>query len=418
MLLVDLTNTSHTRARTGIQRVARQLQAALCAQTNLRAVCYDPYQKAWRPIEPWEEKNLAAEIASATRGASWPWPARLRGALRRHARSATRMPEAKQLIVPEPFSPAVATALPALFARVSGPRAALFHDAIALKLPELTPTKNVARFPGYLRDLLAFDGIAAISEDSRQSLLDYWRWLGVVDVPPVQAIPLGLSLPASRADKISDRKAQVSNAQSSTLNSLSALTGGSQPSTLGSRLPALLCVGSIEGRKNHAALLEACEQLWAGGLRFELRLIGLAHPQTGRAALDKIAELKRAGRPLRYEGPVDDATVAAAYPSCQFTLYPSLMEGFGLPVLESLAYGKPCVCSNRGALGEAARGGGCCALDSVDAESLAAAIRRLLQDPAELAALAAAARARTFKSWPDYASELTAWLATLPRRAK
>ena len=329
-----------------------------------------------------------------------PWRARLRGTLRRHLGrpspldSGLSAPGCRpaSLLVPEIFSSGVAAALPALFAQAGGPRAALFHDAIALKLPELTPAKTVARFPAYLRELLAFDGIAAVSEDSRLSLLDYWKWLGVSNPPPVQTIPLGLSLPAPGAGRISNLRSQISN--------------------------SILSVGSVEGRKNHLALLDACEQLWARGLSFELHLIGLTHPQTGRAALDKIAALKAAGRPLRYSGPVDDATVAAAYEACQFTVYPSLMEGFGLPVLESLAHGKPCVCSGRGALGEAALGGGCIALDSVDAGSLAAAIKQLLESPANLAALADAARARTFKSWGDYAAELAAWLRTLPRRSK
>jgi glycosyltransferase involved in cell wall biosynthesis len=399
MLLLDLTHTSHTQARTGVQRVARQLHAALCAQGGEIAVCFDPWQKIWRTLEPWEEKNLATEAAAASRGASWPWRARLRGTLRRrlgHPSTLNLQPStfnsgSASLLVPEIFSPGVATALPALFAQARGPRVAIFHDAIALKLPELTPAKTVARFPAYLRELLAFDGIAANSEDSRQSLLDYWQWLGVSNPPPVEAIPLGLSLPAPGAGRISNLKSEISN--------------------------SILCVGSVEGRKNHLALLDACEQLWARGLHFELHLIGLSHPQTGRAALDKIAALKVAGRPLRYSGPVDDATVATAYDACQFTVYPSLMEGFGLPVLESLAHGKPCVCSSRGALGEAARDGGCVTLDSMDADSLAAAILRLLQNPSALAALAAAARARTFRSWRDYAAELAAWMTTLPRRA-
>jgi glycosyltransferase involved in cell wall biosynthesis len=398
MLLLDLTHTSHTQARTGIQRVARQLYAAFCTQGGETAVCFDPWQKTLRTLEPWEEKNLAASAAAASRGANWPWPARLRGAFRRRFGRppplASRLPPptSVSLLVPEIFSPGVAAALPSLFAQARGPRVAIFHDAIALKLPELTPAKNIARFPAYLRELLAFDGIAAISEDSRQSLLDYWRWLGVSHPPPVQTIPLGLNLPAPSAGQISNPKSQIPN--------------------------LILSVGSVEGRKNHLALLDACEQLWARGLNFELHLIGLCHPQTGRAALDKIAALKCAGRPLRYSGPVDDATVAAAYDACRFTVYPSLMEGFGLPVLESLAHGKPCVCSSRGALGEATRGGGCVALDSMDAGSLAAAIMRLLQNPSDLGALADAARARTFKSWPDYAAELAAWMTTLPRRTK
>ena len=226
------------------------------------------------------------------------------------------------------FSPEVAAALPALLASVPGPRAALFHDAIALKFPELTPAKTVARFPAYLQELLQFDGIAAISEDSRQSLLDYWRWLEAPHPPPVTVIPLGIEPPPPSSARHA-------------------------PSPL--QLPVILSVGSLEGRKNHVALLDACERLWSAGTTFELRLIGLAHPQTGRAALEKIRALQAMGRPLCYDGPVDDATLEAAYAGCAFTVYPSLIEGFGLPVLESLARGKPCVCSGQGALGESAR---------------------------------------------------------------
>jgi glycosyltransferase involved in cell wall biosynthesis len=181
-------------------------------------------------------------------------------------------------------------------------------------------------------------------------------------------------------------------------------------------VPVVLSVGSIEGRKNHLALLEACEQLWSRGTRFSLHLIGLAHPQTGREALARLHALQRAKRPLRYDGAVSDAAVAAAYADCTFTIYPSLIEGFGLPVLESLAHGKPCICSSQGAIGEAARGGGCLTLKSVDAASLAAAIHRLIILPRECGELAAAARKRHFKTWSRYAQELTGWMRTLARR--
>ena len=395
-LLLDLSHTSHTLARTGIQRVARSLHAALGPRAV--SICHDSYEGTWRELEEWEKANLTATgAASSHRGARWPLGVKLRGHLRRcltpGAALVTRPPslarEAGGLLVPEVFSPAVAAALPALLAAVPGPRAAVFHDAIALKFPELTPGKTVARFPAYLRELLQFDGIAAISEDSRQSLLEYWRWLGVSDVPPVEVIPLGIDPPAPAGAKFA-------------------------PSPL--QLPVILSVGSLEGRKNHLALLDACERLWAAGTKFELRLIGLAHPQTGRAALDGVRALQAMGRALRYDGPVDDATLEAAYAGCAFTVYPSLMEGFGLPVLESLARGKPCICSARGALGESAHGGGCVALPSVDATSLAAALARLLATPTVWAALAVAARSRTFKTTESYAHELTAWLETLPRR--
>ena len=87
----------------------------------------------------------------------------------------------------------------------------------------------------------------------------------------------------------------------------------------------------------------------------------------------------------------------------------------GLPVLESLAHGKPCVCSARGALGEAAAGGGCVALPEVSSTAIAAAIARLLSDPAELAALAAAARLRPRRTWRDHAADLSGWIGELGR---
>lgn len=388
-LLLDLSHTSHTRARTGIQRVTRSLHAALAEGTV--AITHDPHLEAWRELEPWERANLASDSAAGKRGAQWPLAAKLRSRARRVlGASPPALPANSGLIVPEVFSPDVAAALPALFAAARGPRVALFHDAIALKYPELTPPKTVTRFPPYLVELLQFDGIAAVSNDSCAALQDYWRWLGVKTTPAVQAIPLGIEpqRPGPNGE-ISPRPADDGST------------------------PIVLSVGSIEGRKNHLALLEACEKLWSAGRSFSLHLIGLAQTQTGAAALARIRTLQSAGRPLRYDGPVTNAALTHAYGECAFTVYPSLMEGFGLPVIESLAQGKPCVCSARGALGESARGGGCVLLENVSAESLAAAVDRLLMNPPDVAALAAEARRRRFKTWADYARELTEWLRTL-----
>ena len=395
-VLLDLTHTSHTRARTGIQRVGRSLYAALREKDEgVQPVCYDPFEKAWRPLRRAELANLTARggAPAESRGARWPLPDRVAGRLRRLAGRPSTLDirpsaAANALLVPELFSPEVGRALPALLARVAGPRAAIFYDAVPMQLPELSPPKSVARHPAYLRELLLFDGIAAISDDSRQVLLDYWRWLGVANPPPVAAIPLGIDRPEAAP----------------------APTPGPESP------PTVLSVGSIEGRKNHLGLLQACELLWARGLRFELRLIGLSQAPTGQAALARIRELRDAGRPIRHDRTASDAEVESAYRACAFSVYPSHREGFGLPVLESLSHGKPCVCSAHGALGESARGGGVLTVDRVDPAALAGAIERLLSDPALREELARAAVGRTFKTWAAYAEELIAWMKSLPRR--
>jgi glycosyltransferase involved in cell wall biosynthesis len=388
--LFDASHTSHTAAQTGIQRVCRALFAELDARHEVAPVCYDPHLIGWRALDPGERAVLTDRSGGAgrSRGAKWSLDRKIRGAAQRWLGRKPALPASAGLICPELFSAKVGARLPELLAAVPGPRVAVFYDAIALKFPEYTPAGTVARFPAYLRELLLFDGISAISEDSAASLRDYWRWLGVSRPPPVQAMPLGIeaALPATPGD---DRA---------------------------SAIPRLLCVCTIEGRKNHLALLEACETLWREGLSFELQLVGMARPDTAGAALARIRELQQAGRPLLFPGAVPEAELHAAYRQCSFTVYPSIVEGFGMPVLESLQYGKPCVCSGAGALGESAHGGGCVPLAAVDAGTLAATLRRLLGDPTELAALAAAARARSLKRWPGYAAEFSAWMRSIPRR--
>ena len=390
MLLLDLTHTCHTQARTGVQRVARALQQNLGAGAT--AVTRDPFLGAWRVLEAWELANLSRSQGGPKHGTQWQTFAKWRGRWRRETGRTARYSlrgDFDGLIEPELFSPKVARDLSKLDPHVHGPRVAVFFDAIALRFPELAPPGTVAWFPRYLRELLMFDGIATISEDSRESLTGYWRWLGVTRPPPVTAIPLGV-------------------------DGVRPVPAGQFPPA--SRRPVVLCLGTLEGRKNHGALLAACEQLWTRGRDFELRLIGHVNAETGGAALARVRALQAAGRPLRYDGPADDAEIARAYAACAFTVYPSIIEGFGLPVIESLKHGKPCICSARGAVGESARGGGCLVLDSVDPTGLAGAVDRLLGSPAELSALATAARGRVFKMWSDYTRELVTWMQSLPRR--
>jgi len=391
MILVDLTPTSHTRAKTGVQRVSRSLHVALARRAGheVRGITWDPYRRAWRRLVPFESENLLADDTHHHRAARWPTGSRLRGTLERWTGIPAQTPlSGSSLVAPEIFSRETADRFPGLCSRISGPRVALFHDAIALKLPELTPTRTVARFPAYLRELLMFDGIAAVSQDSRNALVDWWRWMGITDAPEVSTIPLGIDEPGD--DPVLARTTSA---------------------------PVVLCVGTLEGRKNHIALLDACESLWKQGHCFELRLIGMAHPDTGKLALQRVQSLQGSGRPLRYDGAVDEKALCAAYHECAFTVYPSLMEGFGLPVLESLSYGKPCICSSQGALGESSRDGGCLSLASVDSSSLASAICTLLTNPEHHHHLSVAARGRTLRSWDTYATDLLTWMQTLRRRA-
>lgn len=382
MYLLDLSHTSHTRARTGVQRVCRSLYTTMGDRAT--AITWDPYSCRWRHLNQAENANLSSTEPSKKRGARWPLSTRLRGQFQAACGSPSpSLPAAEAIIFPEIFSPKVYDALPRLPGNT--PRIAIFHDAIALKLPDLTPPGTVARFPYYLKELLSFNAIAAVSDDSRRALIDYWHWLGISQTPPVETIPLGID-PAQPLDQSHQTPTSP---------------------------PTVLCVGSLEGRKNHLALLDACEALWNQKLAFNLRLIGIAHARTGKPALEKIAQLIAQGHPIIYDGAVDESTLQQAYQDCHFTVYPSLLEGFGLPVLESLQRGKPCICSAHGALGESARPGGALMLESVDGHSLAQAISTLLQNPAKHEELRQAALKRDYRTWDDYTTDLLMWIKSL-----
>ncbi|HMO11336.1 MAG TPA: glycosyltransferase family 1 protein [Actinotalea sp.] len=169
--------------------------------------------------------------------------------------------------------------------------------------------------------------------------------------------------------------------------------------------PRVLSVGRTEPHKNHGALLHAAELLWREGLEFDLDLIGAKGWSTSRVD-EQLERLTRAGRPVRWLGPVPDDELWAAIRNASFTVFASLHEGFGLPVSESLACGTPVVTTGYGSQGEIAAGGGCLVVDPRDDADLTAAMRRLLTEPGLEDRLRREALERPDRTWDDYAAEL------------
>ena len=107
---------------------------------------------------------------------------------------------------------------------------------------------------------------------------------------------------------------------------------------------------------------------------------------------------------VRYLGHVDDATLSALYSSAAVLAFPSLYEGFGLPLLEAMAHGLPAVVGNAGALPELADGAAI-VVDSEDVRSIAAGIERLLSDARLREKLSAAGKERAAQfTWERAAS--------------
>lgn len=168
----------------------------------------------------------------------------------------------------------------------------------------------------------------------------------------------------------------------------------------------VLVVGSHEPRKNHLAILAAGESLWASGVKFRLVFVG-GNSWKSFQFEHELERLQRSGRSVVSISAISDSLLWAAYRLARFTVFPSLNEGFGLPVAESLGCGTPVITSNYGSMREIAEeGGGVLLVDPYDDASIAAGMLRLLTDDDELGRLAAEAKSRTPRSWDDYAAEL------------
>ncbi len=171
--------------------------------------------------------------------------------------------------------------------------------------------------------------------------------------------------------------------------------------------PFILSVSTIQPRKNLRRLLAAYARLVKRGRRETLVFVG----QLGwkyREFLREIEALDLKGR-VRMLGYVPDADLPAIYNMARALVFPSLYEGFGLPIIEAMACGTPVLTSNCSAMPEVA-GGAALLADPLSLESLVDVLHRILCDQALRARLRESGldRAAQF-SWPR-AAEQTARL--------
>jgi glycosyltransferase involved in cell wall biosynthesis len=246
----------------------------------------------------------------------------------------------------------------------SGPRIATFHDLFVLTAGYSTPEFR-ERFAGQAREAAArADIIIAVSEFTRGQVISL---LGA-DPARVRVIHHGV-----RALPIPPGKA---------------------------REKIVLCAGAIQTRKNTSRLVEAFEALdpaW--------RLVLIGSNGYGSDTIHARIAASSARDRISVMGYVSPAELAAWYACSSVFAFPSLDEGFGMPVLEAMAAGVPVLTSNRSALPEVA-GDATLLVDPENIEELTDALRRITQDAALRKDLAqrGSARARLF-SWEKAVAE-------------
>ena len=271
----------------------------------------------------------------------------------------------------------------------------LIHDLIPVRRPEWFDAALVATFTTWL------DGILPLCDfvfaNSRATAADLECYLGEIEFPcaaPVTTLPIGTDLGMGKP------------AAASATVGVAALVEGDY----------VLTVSTIEVRKNHLLLFRAWRRLLdelpadqVPSLVFAGRVGWLVDDLMRQIA--NTANLR--GKLIVVNGPTDDE-LDMLYAGCLFTVIPSFREGWGLPVTESLARGKPCLISNAAALVEA---GGDLArsFDPDDLNDAFRQIKDLILDRASLAAWQADVQAKFDPiPWSATADAMLARMAESP----
>ena len=224
------------------------------------------------------------------------------------------------------------------------------HDLIFLKNPELFPLFDRYTFrKKYTKACQTADKIVAISQQTKLDLIEYLN----IDEGRIEVVYQGCRpIFKQRLDK--EAKKEV---------------------CLKYHLPAnyMLVVCAIERRKNHELILKA---MHAGKLDLPLVIVG--RPSEYKNELIRLITQYKLEKNVIFLYPVETTELPAIYQSASLFIYPSLFEGFGIPILEALVSGVP-VITSKGSCFEETGGNAACYVSHDNAEELADAIRQITE---------------------------------------
>lgn len=322
--------------------------------------------------------RIREELGSAVVEVSWD--GKRRGFTMGNAGKPVKFEAADWLLTVEQFSEYDRPGFRSFLANPPCRLAAMFHDAIPVRWPHITWPQSVQRHPEYMKLLASFDRTWAISEETRRDFTAFWRWQGVTPKSATEVIALGADF-----------------------------DGGSRVQrdpTIPPVRPALLSVGIVEPRKNQTFLLDVAETLWLDGLDFELHVVGRVNPHFGKPIAARMTALQRRESRFRFHAAAGDRELATLYARARAVVFPTIAEGCGLPLLEALWRGVPCVASNLPVLRENADGGGCLMAEVNDRADWTKKLGAVLTDEPECLRLQREAMKRPLPRWSGTARAL------------
>lgn len=375
-VVVDVAHTASTVLTTGIQRVARWTTRRWLRDHECTPVSWARDFQAIRELTDVERRRI--ELGQAEEDVA------------ARPEATVVVPWGCTYLLPElAAEPARSARLLALAELTDNRTGVIGFDCVPITSAETTQTGFAGVFAGNLAAVRYFDRVATISEAAATEYRGWRRTLSAIGLVGPRIEPVHLPVEAAEPSAEDHEAARAR-----------FVVG---------HLPLVLVVGSHEPRKNHLAVLHAAELLWRDGVEFSLSFVG-GNAWGSEAFTRRLTDLQRSGRPVDTESRLSDGRLWAAYRLARVTVFPSLNEGYGLPVAESLAVGTPAITSDFGSMLEIAAGGGALTVDPHDDHALEAALRAVLTDDTVHGRLALEARARPGRTWDMYAAETWEYL--------
>ncbi|MGH7237975.1 MAG: glycosyltransferase family 4 protein, partial [Candidatus Saccharimonadales bacterium] len=354
-LIIDITELANWQGKlTGVSRVMNELSLRFAGQENVVFVMWDGMSQSYRQIDfaPWANAQAVMEHTGPSQNAKFARSIAAAKKLKNSSRIASRalaVPEraARKLLRPAPFAKPKAVLNPQkddtlliladwhasdvnfvnylVAAHKNGVHlVSMVYDLLPIVTPQYSghATEYLTRYSKAVYPLC--DLIITISKHTKKDTIK-WLEANNLRVPPIEVVRLGDDFRIAAPSKPTSQDFVKTK-----------LKGGDY----------LLCVGTVEARKNHMLLYYVYKLAKQRNVNLPKTVI------VGRRGwkTDELFELvgndPDTKDNLLFLQNTSDEELSWLYAHCLFTVYPSFYEGWGLPIAESLSRGIPPICSN------------------------------------------------------------------------